>query len=262
MAADPAPPAAPAGSSPQARRDARTRPRAAAWAALSATGTSGRPEPVPLGIAREIAVDPTALRKKRALDLALALPALLIAGPVIGLCAAWVRAVSAGPAFFRQERVGQNGRPFVILKLRTMHVRPPEDAGSATTLEHDPRLIKGARTLRRLKLDELPQLWHVVEGRMSLVGPRPTVLADVSRMTPVQRQRLLVPPGLTGLAQVQGNTSLSWPKRIELDLAYVRNLSVGLDLRILGRTLGQIASGRADTHPPGDDEWGDDGHGP
>ena len=257
MAAETAPPAAPAGSSPQARHDARTRPQAADPTALPPAGPGRPPGPAPLAIAREIAVGPTALRQKRALDLALALPALLVAAPLIGLCVLWVRAVSPGPGFFRQERIGQDGRPFPILKLRTMHARPPGDGGGATTLRHDPRLIKGARTLRRLKLDELPQLWHVLEGRMSLVGPRPTVAADVLRMTPAQRQRLLVPPGLTGLAQVQGNTALSWPQRIERDLAYVRNLSVAQDLRILGRTVAQILSGRADTHPPGDDEWGD-----
>jgi hypothetical protein len=134
-----------------------------------------------------------------------------------------------------------------------IHFMGPEPS---TTVRNDPRLIRGGGWLRKYKIDELPQLLNVLSGDMSLVGPRPTVQEDVGRMTPVQLQRLLVSPGLTGLAQTQGNTTLNWPERIELDLAYVRSLTLAQDLRILADTMWQVITGRADTHPMGDDEWG------
>lgn len=199
-------------------------------------------------------IDDGALARKRLFDLSVASVLLLAASPILLVGAAYVRIVSPGPVLFRQERIGRDGRVFKILKLRTMR-HQPEQAGSSTTVRDDPRLIPGGRWLRKYKIDEMPQIFNVLAGDMSLVGPRPTVQEDIDRMTPVQLQRLRVSPGLTGLAQVSGNTTLNWPQRIELDLAYVRSLTFAQDVRIIADTIRQVVSGRADTHPMGDDEW-------
>jgi lipopolysaccharide/colanic/teichoic acid biosynthesis glycosyltransferase len=202
-----------------------------------------------------LSVDGRALARKRLFDLSLASLLLLAAAPILLAAATFIRLVSPGPVLFRQDRIGRDGRVFQILKLRTMKYRP-EAGGSSTTVRNDPRLIRGGWWLRKYKIDELPQLLNVLSGDMSLVGPRPTVQEDLERMTPVQLQRLLVSPGLTGLAQTRGNTTLNWPERIELDLAYVRSLTLAQDLRIIADTVWQVVSGSADTHPMGDDEWG------
>ena len=202
-----------------------------------------------------LSVDGRALARKRLFDLSLASLLLLAAAPTLLAAAAYVRLVSPGPVLFRQDRIGRHGRVFQIFKLRTMK-HQVEGGGSSTTVRNDPRLIRGGAWLRKYKIDELPQLLNVLSGDMSLVGPRPTVQEDVERMTPVQLQRLLVSPGLTGLAQTRGNTTLNWPERIELDLAYIRSLTLAQDVRIIADTVWQVVSGRADTHPMGDDEWG------
>jgi undecaprenyl phosphate N,N'-diacetylbacillosamine 1-phosphate transferase len=217
-----------------------------------------RPILCPLKIMIEhpnLSVDPRALTRKRIFDLSLTSLLLLAAAPILLTAAAYIRLVSPGPVLFRQDRIGRDGRVFQILKLRTMKYRP-EAGGSSTTVRNDPRLIRGGGWLRKYKLDELPQLFNVLSGDMSLVGPRPTVQEDVERMSPVQLQRLLVSPGLTGLAQTRGNTTLNWPERIELDLQYVRFLTLAQDVRIIADTVWQVVRGRADTHPLGDDEWG------
>jgi lipopolysaccharide/colanic/teichoic acid biosynthesis glycosyltransferase len=203
----------------------------------------------------KVSVDRRALVRKRLFDLSIASLLLLAAAPILLAAAAYIRLVSPGPVLFRQDRIGRDGRVFQILKLRTMK-HQVEGGGSSTTVRNDPRLIRGGAWLRKYKIDELPQLLNVLSGDMSLVGPRPTVQEDVERMTPVQVQRLLVSPGLTGLAQTRGNTTLNWPERIELDLAYIRSLTLAQDLRIIADTVWQVVSGRADTHPMGDDEWG------
>lgn len=191
---------------------------------------------------------------KSACDRAAAAVLLLAALPVLALAAGIIKMFSRGPVLFTQERVGLNEQPFRIYKFRTMHVHSPQQ--SSVTVRNDPRLFRGARFLRKWKIDELPQLLNVLAGTMSLVGPRPTVRDDYERMTPAQRRRAAVKPGLTGLAQVHGGTALFWPERIALDLKYIDEYSLWLDLKILLRTVLLVAAGRADTHPPGDDEWG------
>jgi lipopolysaccharide/colanic/teichoic acid biosynthesis glycosyltransferase len=176
-------------------------------------------------------------RVKRALDLAVAVPAALVLVPVIALLALAVRLESAGPVFFRQERIGRGGRPFSILKLRTL--RDGAASGPADYLigAGDARITRVGAFLRRWSLDELPQLWNIARGDMSLVGPRPTLRYQVEQYTPFQRRRLEVKPGVTGWAQVSGRNRLSWPERIELDVWYVDHRSFRLDLVILLKTF-------------------------
>jgi len=180
----------------------------------------------------------------RALDLALAVLLLVVAAPVLAVAVVAIRLESRGPALYRQRRVGRHGEPFDLLKLRTM-VRGAERMGAGIyVLEGDARITRSGRLLRRLSLDELPNLVNVVRGEMSIVGPRPTVQEQVDRYTERQRRRLEVKPGITGWAQVNGRTSLPWPERIELDVWYVDHRSLLLDLRILARTAWMLATGR------------------
>lgn len=175
-------------------------------------------------------------RAKRALDLAVALPLAVALTPVMAGIAFMVRRDSPGPALFRQQRIGYAGRPFTLLKFRTMVVGAEGmGAGLAVTVG-DSRITPLGATLRRLSLDELPQLWNIVRGDMSLVGPRPTVASQVERYDARQRGRLLARPGLTGLAQVTGRNAIPWSERIEIDLTYVARWSMRRDLAILART--------------------------
>jgi lipopolysaccharide/colanic/teichoic acid biosynthesis glycosyltransferase len=190
---------------------------------------------------------------KRLLDLSLSVPALVLVLPLTVVAWALARYETGEPGFFSQERIGLGGRPFRIFKIRTMRTVA---AGSLTTKENDDRVTRSGRWMRRFKIDEVPQLLNVLTGTMSLVGPRPTVYEDYARMDATQRRRFLVPPGLTGLAQISGNTSLTWPERIELDLAYVERASLWFDLVIIARTAAMVVTGRLETHPPSDDEWG------
>jgi lipopolysaccharide/colanic/teichoic acid biosynthesis glycosyltransferase len=148
-----------------------------------------------------------------------------------------VRLEDDGPVFFRQERVGQDARPFEVLKLRTMIVDAHTQGAGYAVDKGDSRITRIGHLLRKTSIDELPQLWNVLRGEMSLVGPRPTLAYQVERYTDRQRRRLEVKPGLTGWAQVNGRASLSWPERIELDVWYVEHRSLALDLRILLRTV-------------------------
>jgi lipopolysaccharide/colanic/teichoic acid biosynthesis glycosyltransferase len=182
-------------------------------------------------------------RVKRLIDLAVAVPGALVSLPVVAACAAAIRAESPGNPIFTQTRVGRDGRPFELFKLRTM-VKNAERLGDGVRIaEGDVRITRLGGWLRRLSIDELPQLWNVVRGDMSLIGPRPTLQYQVDQYTPHQRQRLEVRPGITGWAQINGRASLPWPKRIELDVWYVEHLSLRLDLRILARTLPQVLGG-------------------
>ena len=174
---------------------------------------------------------------KRAVDVFIlglvAVPAL-----IIGLaCALAVRLTSRGPVFFRQERAGLGGAPFRIWKFRTM------THGDNPIFPEDCHITKVGAVLRRLSLDELPQLINVATGDMSIVGPRPTMLYQVKRYNDFQRRRLLVKPGLTGLAQVSGRNSISWGSRIEHDVRYVKAQSVRLDCGLVFRTITTILSG-------------------
>ena len=149
----------------------------------------------------------------------------------------WIRRDSPGPALFRQERIGFAGRPFTLFKFRSMVVGAQGMGAGLAVTEGDDRITTAGEILRRLSLDELPQLWNIVRGDMSLVGPRPTVASQVERYDDRQRRRLLARPGLTGLAQVSGRTAIPWSERIEMDLTYVDRWSIRRDLAILGRTV-------------------------
>lgn len=190
---------------------------------------------------------------KRLLDLFVSLIVLILFGWLILLTAllAWIDTGMSG--FFRQTRVGQGGGSFEILKIRSM--RRVKGIESTVTTSNDPRVSSFGRLLRKTKLDELPQIINVLIGDMSLVGPRPTVSEDAQRMNARQKKRFCVKPGITGLAQINGNTSLKWPQRIEYDIEYVRNSSISLDLKILWHTLVLILTDKAETHPPEDSEW-------
>jgi lipopolysaccharide/colanic/teichoic acid biosynthesis glycosyltransferase len=170
------------------------------------------------------------------LDLLIAIPCSIVAAPLIALAAAAIRIESPGHPIYRQRRVGRDGRPFDIYKLRTM-VRGAEFTGAGLAIqEGDDRITRVGGFLRRTSLDELPNLWNVLRGEMSIVGPRPTVQVQVDQYTDRQRGRLTVKPGITGWAQINGRASLPWSERIELDLWYVEHRSVALDLKILART--------------------------
>jgi lipopolysaccharide/colanic/teichoic acid biosynthesis glycosyltransferase len=167
-----------------------------------------------------------------------------VTAPLMALAAFTIKLESRGPVFYHQRRVGKDGRPFELLKLRTM-VPGAESLGAGIyVLEGDPRITRVGRLLRRFSLDELPNLVNVLRGELAIVGPRPTVQEQVDRYTERQRRRLEVKPGITGWAQINGRTSLSWPERIELDVWYVEHRSLRLDLRILARTARLLATGR------------------
>ncbi len=179
----------------------------------------------------------------RALDLVVAALALLLFSPLLAAAAIAIRVEGGGPVLYRQRRVGRDGRAFELLKLRTMVAgSDPVGVGTAVTRD-DPRVTKVGRLLRRFSLDEVPNLVNVLRGEMSIVGPRPTIEAQVREYTPRQRRRLEVKPGITGWAQVQGRAGIPWEQRIELDVWYVDHRSFALDLRILARTLGSLATG-------------------
>jgi lipopolysaccharide/colanic/teichoic acid biosynthesis glycosyltransferase len=179
----------------------------------------------------------------RILDVVLAAALLVVTAPLLGLAALAIRLESGGPVFYRQLRVGREGRPFELWKLRTM-VSGAESLGAGIyVLEGDTRITRVGRLLRRFSLDELPNLVNVLRGEMAIVGPRPTVQEQVDRYTERQLRRLEVKPGITGWAQINGRTSLPWPERIELDVWYVEHRSLRLDLRILARTARMLATG-------------------
>jgi lipopolysaccharide/colanic/teichoic acid biosynthesis glycosyltransferase len=179
----------------------------------------------------------------RALDLVVASLVLAIASPLLAVAALLIKLESRGPVFYRQRRVGRDGQPFDLWKLRTM-VPGAESMGAGIyVVEGDTRITRVGRRLRRFSLDELPNLVNVIKGEMAVVGPRPTVQEQVDRYTERQRRRLEVKPGITGWAQVNGRTSLPWPERIELDVWYVEHRSLALDLRILAKTARLLATG-------------------
>ena len=174
---------------------------------------------------------------KRALDLGLVVPALVVLAPVAVSVGAMTRAKLGSPALFRQKRPGRDERIFELIKFRTMS--DARDANGAL-LEDDQRLTSFGRRLRRTSLDELPTLWNVIQGDMSLVGPRPLLLQYLDRYTPHQRRRHEVAPGITGWAQVNGRNTLSWEEKFDLDVWYVENVSLRTDLAILFRTVIQV----------------------
>jgi len=179
----------------------------------------------------------------RLLDIAIALVVLLLLSPVLLVAAIAIKLGSRGPVFYRQRRVGLDGREFEMLKLRTMvQGSDPIGVGTAVTRD-DPRVTRAGRFLRRTSLDEIPNLINVLRGEMAIVGPRPTIPAQVADYTPRQHRRHEVRPGITGWAQVKGRAGIPWEERIELDLYYVEHRGLGLDLRILARTAWLLVTG-------------------
>jgi len=193
----------------------------------------------------------------RALDLIVALAGLLVTSPVLLAAAVAIRLDSRGPVFYRHLRVGKDGVPFELWKLRTMIVGAEHQGAGLYIVDHDPRITRVGWLLRRFSLDELPNLFNVLQGDLAIVGPRPTVAVQVDRYTPHQRRRLEVRPGITGWAQVHGRTALTWPERIELDVWYVDHRSLALDVRILARTVKLLATGRGLYSSELEQGWGD-----
>lgn len=183
---------------------------------------------------------------RRAFDCAVASAALLTLAPVLALTAALIRLTMGRPVLFRQSRAGLGGRVFTLYKFRTM---TEERDAEGRLLPDEARLTRIGRLLRRWSLDELPQLFNVLKGDMSLVGPRPLLPEYVSRYNEFQRRRLEVKPGITGWAQVNGRNALSWEQKFELDVWYVDHQSIWLDLKILAMTFWQVLTGRGINQP-------------
>jgi lipopolysaccharide/colanic/teichoic acid biosynthesis glycosyltransferase len=180
---------------------------------------------------------------RRAFDVLVAACGLLVASPLLALAMLAVVLESRGGAFYRQRRVGLHGREFDVLKLRTM-VDGAEHIGAGLAVDAgDLRITRAGKVLRRTSLDELPNLINVLKGEMAIVGPRPTLPAQVAQYTERERGRLAVRPGITGWAQVNGRASLPWAQRIELDLWYIEHRSWRLDLRILWRSARLVVQG-------------------
>jgi lipopolysaccharide/colanic/teichoic acid biosynthesis glycosyltransferase len=180
---------------------------------------------------------------KRAFDVLVAAAVLALASPFLLLAMVAIRLESRGHPVYRQRRVGQDGRPFEVYKLRTM-VDDAERIGAGLAInEGDPRITRIGAFLRRTSLDEVPNLVNVLRGEMSIVGPRPTVQVQVEQYTERQRGRLAVRPGITGWAQVNGRATLPWSERIELDLWYIEHRSLRLDLAIVLRTARMVLTG-------------------
>jgi lipopolysaccharide/colanic/teichoic acid biosynthesis glycosyltransferase len=172
----------------------------------------------------------------RALDVLIAGTGLVVTSPVLAAAALAIKLEDGGPALYRQTRVGLDGEDFELLKLRTMEVGAESKGAGLAVDRGDPRITRVGRVLRKLSLDELPQLWNIVRGDMSVIGPRPTLRYQVEQYDERQRRRLEVRPGLTGWAQVHGRATLPWAERIELDVWYVDHRSPRLDAVILART--------------------------
>jgi lipopolysaccharide/colanic/teichoic acid biosynthesis glycosyltransferase len=180
----------------------------------------------------------------RALDLLIAALALAILSPVLLIAAIAIKLTSAGSVVYRQRRVGLRGREFEMWKLRTM-VQGSDPVGVGKIVHRDdPRVTRPGRLLRRTSLDEIPNLVNVLRGEMAIVGPRPTIPAQVDSYTPRQNRRHEVLPGITGWAQVQGRAGIPWEERIELDVWYVDHRTPALDLRILAKTARLVLTGQ------------------
>ncbi len=181
---------------------------------------------------------------RRAIDIVVSAVALALASPVLAVAAVAIRLETPGPVIYRQRRAGLGGHEFDVLKLRTM-VDGAEHIGAGLAIDaDDERITRVGRVLRRTSLDELPNLANVLRGEMTLIGPRPTLPAQVAQYTERQRGRLAVKPGITGWAQVNGRASLPWAERIELDLYYIEHRSLALDARILARTAAMVLGGK------------------
>lgn len=191
---------------------------------------------------------------KRSLDIIVALVALIVLSPIILIVAAAVRLTSRGPVIFSQRRVGEGGEEFLCFKFRSMCVDAEERkvsllalnelSGPVFKIKHDPRVTRVGRIIRKLSLDELPQLWNVLKGEMSIVGPRPPVPSEVQEYNPYALGRLSVKPGLTCLWQINGRNNISFEHWVELDLLYIETMSFWGDLKIILKTIPAVLSGR------------------
>jgi undecaprenyl phosphate N,N'-diacetylbacillosamine 1-phosphate transferase len=190
---------------------------------------------------------------KRLLDLAVSATGLAVLLLLFLMIAGAIKIDSPGPVFFRQERAGKEGKIFKIFKFRTMVVDAEKKGSGVFVKENDFRITKVGKLLRQTSLDELPQLLNVLKGEMSLVGPRPALPYQVDHYDNRQRRRLTVQPGITGWAQVNGRTALSWPERIELDLWYLDHWSILLDLKIILQTIAVVLAKKGIYKPDYDD---------
>ncbi len=179
----------------------------------------------------------------RIVDIAIAGLGIVVALPFLLVAAIAIKVESRGPVIYRQRRVGKDGRQFEVYKLRTMRLGADPVGVGTPVLEDDPRVTRVGRLLRRFSLDEIPNLVNVLRGEVAIVGPRPTLAAQVELYTERQRRRLEVKPGMTGWAQVNGRARIPWEERIELDVWYVDHRSLALDLRILVRTARLLLTG-------------------
>lgn len=182
------------------------------------------------------------LNFKRLADILGSIAGLVIVSPLLLIIIISMKTTMPGPIFFKQERVGKNQKLFQVLKFRTMKVDKELERNFNSEKDNE-RITPLGRLLRRTKIDELPQLINVLVGDMSLVGPRPTLKNQINQYTAHQMERLKMTPGMTGLAQVNGNTSLPWEQRIEYDIEYINNFSLLLDLKILIKTIGIVSLG-------------------
>jgi len=180
---------------------------------------------------------------KRGFDILVSLSALLLIWPLLAGIAVVIRLGSKGPALFRQERAGKNGKPFVFYKFRSMKT-DADPFGPSPMSGRDPRLTKIGRVLREYSLDELPQLFNILKGDMSLVGPRPLYLSQIPEWSERQKKRLLVRPGLTGLAQISGRAEITREEKLELDAQYVETASFLADVKIILATITQVFTRR------------------
>lgn len=193
---------------------------------------------------------------KRALDLTLVLPGLLLLAPLLVLVALAIKLGDRGPVLFWQQRVGRDGRPFPFPKFRSMCVNAEQLKGRIAAanqhgqdgvtfkMKRDPRITAVGRAIRRTSIDELPQLWCVLRGHMSLVGPRPPLVSEVSRYELAERERLSVTPGLTCIWQVNGRSEVPFPEQVQMDVAYIRERSLWADIKLLAKTLPAVVGGR------------------
>jgi len=176
---------------------------------------------------------------KRLFDIVLSLPVAVILLPAFAVIAIAIKLTSKGPAIFKQERIGKNGRPFMFYKFRTMKV-DVDPFGPSPKSGEDPRLTKVGRFLREYSLDELPQLFNVLKGDMSIVGPRPLYVSQMNEWNERQKKRLLVKPGITGLAQIYGRAGLTREEKLELDVKYVETANLLTDIKIIFATIAQV----------------------
>jgi lipopolysaccharide/colanic/teichoic acid biosynthesis glycosyltransferase len=204
----------------------------------------GTPPPAPHFPTNHLA---NVIALKHGLDRILATAGLVVLSPLLAGIAVWVRAESGRPVLLRQRRAGKDGKPFGMLKFRTMVPDAIEvgrrigiGADPYGMVPNDPRITRSGRFLRRTSLDELPQLWNVLRGEMSLVGPRPDLVEQAAHYTPEERRRLTVRPGITGWSQIQGRDEIPWPERFEHDAWYVEHWSLVLDAKILLRTFSHL----------------------